>query len=239
MPLSSRVGRAAVANRHLAALTEITETGGGGVRAVPRTGRYAVVSAPLCAAAAVRWRCQRTWIPDLLVFDAHTGELREVAAIVRSVRALLDAAECNAPPSPVLTSRLARIVRARLRACQLRPPTPAGRRLRQAILSRARTLGRNRDVASLAVYDAILDRLAAGVRSGGEQRLAELLRDEAAPAVLQRWLKEWDARPAMADEVVVDGVLFGDGSLALQRTRRDPSSANPRERTHETPTTTG
>jgi superfamily II DNA or RNA helicase len=230
VPATSRIGRAQIFSQSAAARESLCLEAG-----APRPARRnaptrcAVVAAAPSLVAAVRWRLSGGDVGELLAVGprpphiiAHPPHVLEVVTDLRHGVAV-DA------EIPTATRRaLIRILRSRLRMCQIRVVGAEGRRLRRQVLRLGVAAGRQRNVECLTLLDRVLERLQLGCAVGAERRLASALSGGATVDALRTWLRDTPAGCRTAPRVQVVAVLAGTsahGVAASSSSISSPASA--------------
>lgn len=178
------------------------------------TPSHAVVRGPAVAVFAIRWLTGAGAVPEVIVMSGTPPmELLDWRALRTAVERLA-AAPPSANPIPLaLVHAFRDLVRRRLAGAERGPVDPATRRLARRILARARRAARRRALDEIPALDAVLDRLAGGLRVGAARELDNALRRRRAVPRLARWLKISGRMPNLYTGVRLDGALFGDGSV--------------------------
>ncbi len=207
---TSAPGRARVWNAQIEAREAIAGRARGPAVVPPG---YAVVQGPRAVLLALRWLRDGRPIPELACLDGDPPvEVDDYGRMRSLVNALTAAPISRAPPPPCLLAACRELVRHRLAAADRGPSSGAGRRLSRRLLDRARRAGRRRARSELQVLDAVLDRVASGLRVGTERELLELLVRQRPPGCLRRWLERVPPGGGTSGGFRLDAALFGDGT---------------------------
>jgi hypothetical protein len=171
---------------------------------------YEMVNGPAAAVVALEWHTPRGAIPEVLLLEGdplspvlNETRLREVATQLTRASPV-----AGRQPSQFHRACLA-VVRERLGAAQRGPVDTETRALVRRILRRARAAARNRDVGRLEALDRALNRLTAGLPSGGLRELAHWLHS-GPPTMLPQALARKHPHMGPASVRMV-AVLFGNG----------------------------
>ena len=207
---TSRVGRARVVNQLLERRERLGRSAG---KMPPPIPCHAVVRGPLMGIIALHWILGKATVPELIFLSGTPPRLvYDYAATDAALKFLASAEPSGAMPPETLSDRFREVLRMRLAAANLGPTSQTAKRLARSLVRRAYLAGKRREVRSIAVLDAVLDRLRAGLAVGGERALEELLSARAPYSALALWL---DQQPTSRDhrpEFEIVAALFGDGT---------------------------
>ncbi|UCG86728.1 MAG: DEAD/DEAH box helicase [Gemmatimonadota bacterium] len=208
---TSGVGRARIVNQQL---EQRELLGGTGCARRVTEPRHTVVQGPLAAAIAVRWHWGAVSIPELLVIAGRPlRQVTDYAEMSASIRLLSAAARSHQRPPDDLVGFLLSVIRQRFAASEGGPVNQTALQLTRRLMRHARTAGRNRDVESLDLLDAVLERLKEGVNIGCERDLGQLLSLGAPIEGLREWVALRSLPPVRPPEFEIDAAMFGDGSI--------------------------
>lgn len=163
------------------------------------------------AAFALSWSVAPSIeVPELLLLagtpPAPTSTYR---ALWHDVHRLLAAPSAADEPAERWAAPLHAIVRDRIAATARPPANRDARALARSILRRAAVAARERDVALLGRLDATLTRVQAGLPTGPERALSDLLRGRPSLASLDQWLGAVTAPATRAPTVRLTAALIG------------------------------
>lgn len=210
VPVSSGTGRAHVANRALEQreriITSCRET-----HTAP-DHCYAVVRGPCVAAYSVRWLLDSGCVPDIVVVRCAGEPVADLAEICGVLSQLFSAPVSAAPFPEQLHENARRAIRHRLANGLAGPGHVQVRLIARSIVRAARRLRGGQHPTLLHGLDQTLTQLQQGTRVGGELELVDLLEKESGEETLRNWLADWGAASVSIRGVVVDAVLFGDGT---------------------------
>lgn len=211
VPGTSAVGRGRVINE---LLNRREQLGRCQHRCRHKAAGYAVVRGPLSAIVAVDWISECTCIPELITLAGDPPTLvYDSAATEGLLTELLSADASTARPPAILLDQLLEIVKARLAGADRGSINRQSKRLNRLVLSKAYTVGLNRDLRALSLLDSVLEQIRVGLTKGGEDTLEDLLSaDRIKYGALQEWRHEQRNGLTTLPSVEIRAAIFGDGS---------------------------